>query len=104
VPELFEHPDDKTNQAGHVHFMIIARDESKCLVGRDFMGPASWVCEVDQAGSVPDFCPIVTSFSFRKRLLPANPQNPAGQVQIDGTTLQLHDQKVFTLPVINGPR
>jgi hypothetical protein len=24
VPKLFEHPDDKNNQAGHVYFMIIS--------------------------------------------------------------------------------
>jgi hypothetical protein len=66
LPNIFEHPGDNNDQADHVHFMIIAGDESKCLVGRDFIRPASWVCEVDQAGSVPNSCPIVTSFSFRK--------------------------------------
>jgi hypothetical protein len=66
VPQLFEHSDNKTNQAGHVHFKIIAGDASKCLVRQDFMGPVSRVCEVDQAGSVPNSCPILTSFSFEK--------------------------------------
>jgi hypothetical protein len=56
LPNIFEHPGDNNDQAGHVHFMIIAGDESKCLVGRDFMRPASWVCDVDQAGSVPNSC------------------------------------------------
>jgi hypothetical protein len=62
VPELFEHADNKNNQAGHVDFLIILRDVSKCLVRQDFMGTASRVCEVDQAGSVPNSCPILTNF------------------------------------------
>jgi hypothetical protein len=57
-----------------VHFMIIARDESKRLVRRDFMGPPSWVCEVDQAGSVPNSGPMLQASVFRKGLLSANPQ------------------------------
>jgi hypothetical protein len=61
VPKLFEHPDDKNSQAGHVYSMIIGARcaEAPCQIR--LHGPSNRVCEVDQAASVPNSCPISKS-------------------------------------------
>jgi hypothetical protein len=46
----------------------------------------------------PNPCPIVTS-SVSERVVTFKSANSAGQVQIDGTTLRLQDQKVLAVPV-----
>jgi hypothetical protein len=76
VPNLFEHQDDKTNQAGHAHFMIIACDLSKCLVRQDFRSRESRYSEVDQARSVPNSCPIVMSLVSKIDLSGRGPDDP----------------------------